>query len=99
MTAFERLSKITTQPGTAEVTILSTTEWPNFGDRLGFHLIPRIVPPGITVNNIFSPQLQSWVPSARRPRVVILFLGSSIFQAMLTRDLLNFIRSFEIRIG
>src|ERR1051325_6753629 len=44
------------KPG-GRVLVLSCIGWPNFGDRLGFHLLDRVIPPSAVVEHVYLPRL------------------------------------------
>src|ERR1700733_6703284 len=60
--------------------ILSCAGWRNFGDRLGFHLLNRIIPPEVEVFHCFYPTMA--LPPGHYD-MLILCLGTSLFHRML----------------
>jgi hypothetical protein len=84
----------TATPG-GRVLVLSCVGWPNFGDRLGFHLLHRVIPPSAVVEHVYLPRL----PVRTDYDLLILCLGTSIFSKLLTNDLLNAVQKFPRTIG
>jgi hypothetical protein len=78
------------------VAILSNAGWPNFGDRLGFHLLNKILPPDSTIVHCFWPRLD---PCSTDIDLLILLLGTSLFHRLLNRELLDFVAKFPAAIG
>jgi hypothetical protein len=99
MTLFDQVFPSNVLDPSVDVTILSTNQWPNFGDRLGFHLVPRIIPAGVPVKYLFRPIIAPHRSSVHSPRMLVLYLGSSVFHPLLTSNLLQFVNSFDIKIG
>jgi len=81
-----------------QITVLSTHRWPNFGDRLGFHLLSRLVPPQVPVVYASKPP-RELPPLPDRSRLLILYLGTSVFAPILNQGLVSFAQSFQYSIG
>jgi hypothetical protein len=69
-----------------EVWILSYSNIGNFGDRLGQHLASHVLPPNARVTRLNH---EPWnAPATGGPDLLIVGLGNSLFQPLLTDDLL-----------
>jgi hypothetical protein len=68
------------------VLVLSCAGWPNFGDRLGFHLIHGCLPPSVSVQHIYFPQMDV---DETDYDLLVLWLGTSVFNRTLTKDILR----------
>ena len=68
------------------VLVISCAGWPNFGDRLGFHLIHGCLPPCVSVRHVYFPQIEL---NEEKFDLVVLWLGTSVFKRTLTKDILR----------
>ncbi len=69
----------------------------NFGDRLGWHLLNQVLPPGATVTHTFH---NPWNPPAGEFDLMVLGIGNSLFQPMFDHDgLLALMDRIPRRIG
>jgi hypothetical protein len=76
--------------------VLSCNNLGNFGDRLGFHLINSIMPAQVEVHyGHFKP----WQPPDIKFDLLILGTGNSIFEPILTDELISLVRSVPRSIG
>jgi hypothetical protein len=98
MNDFLRFISAPSYEGRPEITVLSTHRWPNFGDRLGFHLLPQLVPPQIPVVYV-STMSPDQSPPTMRSRLLILHLGTSVFSPLLNQELISFVQGFPYSIG
>jgi hypothetical protein len=70
-----------------EVWILSYSNLGNFGDRLGQHLAAHVLPPNARVTRLYH---EPWnAPASGGPDLLIVGIGNSLFQPLLTDDLLT----------
>jgi hypothetical protein len=68
------------------VLVLSCAGWPNFGDRLGFHLIHGCLPPSVSVRHAYFPQIEL---DDENYDLLVLWLGTSVFSRTLTKEILR----------
>ncbi len=89
---------VDTDPGTQNknVLVLSYNNVGNFGDRLGYHLIHSVLPPDCVVTHgNFHP----WNVPEKEYDLVIIGIGNSLFQPLLTDNLLHLLDKTKRAIG
>jgi hypothetical protein len=88
------------RPGAAtslRVVVVSYASSGNFGDRLGWHLIHQVLPPGATVTHVFHG---AWREPTGEFDLVVLGIGNSLFSRLLEDgSLAAFLDRFPRRIG
>ena len=79
------------------VWVLSFANSGNFGDRLGVHLLHSVLPPHAVVRHIsFNP----WdAPADETPDLLIVGIGNSVFQPLLTDELFRLVERTPKAIG
>jgi hypothetical protein len=83
-------------PPCRRVTVVSYLNVGNFGDRLGYHLLQSVLPPhAIVEHRVFKP----WLPQARQTDLLVLGIGNSIFDAVMTDELQALLDSVPRAIG
>jgi len=99
---FENQILMRIQPGlrsaarTPRVLVLTYNNTGNFGDRLGFHLINSILPAAAEVHYAtFDP----WRIPPGDFDLLVLGAGNSIFERVLTEDLLSLVRKIPQAVG
>jgi len=65
------------------VLVLSCARWPNFGDRLGFHLIHASLPASVSVRHVYFQQIDG---DEVNYDLLVLWLGTSVFSRTLTKE-------------
>ena len=88
--------KSPTVPKPKQVAVVSYFNAPNFGDRLGYHLINALLPPHAVVTHL---PLKPWRPEAGAFDLVIVGLGNSLFGSLINRDLLSLVEHSRAAIG
>ena len=78
------------------VLVLSSAGWPNFGDRLGFHLIHKCLPPSVTVRHLYFPQIDLGDVNYD---LLVLWLGTSVFGRTLTKEVLRLMEQVPHVVG
>jgi len=78
------------------VCVVSCAGWPNFGDRLGFHLIHGCLPPSVSVRHLYYPLLGREEMSCD---LLILWLGSSVFKKTLSTTVLRLLEQAPRAVG
>jgi hypothetical protein len=78
------------------VVVISYNNIGNFGDRLGFHLLNQIMPAHARLSWMnFRP----WAPPPEPADLVILGIGNSLFNELMTPTLFEFMRAVPRRLG
>jgi hypothetical protein len=84
-------------PEPKRVAVLSYSNIGNFGDRLGHHLLPTVLPPGVEVEHFtFKP----WTARDIEPfDLLIVGIGNSLFEPVLTDELQTLVEAARRSIG
>ena len=78
------------------IMVVSTAGWANFGDRLGVHLLNKILPSTAVVYHSHLPTL---LPPPEPCDMVIVGLGGSMFKNTLSEELIAYVKQFPRRVG
>src|SRR6185295_17551290 len=92
LTPVDRLAPM--QP--CSVAVISYNDVGNFGDRLGYHMINALLPSEASVHHLTFKTLDRAHDSYD---LVVLGIGNSIFQPLLTRDLTDVMSRGKARVG
>ncbi len=92
-----RISPVETRmPVRRRVLVMSYNNIANFGDRLGFHLLNSVMPSGVEVHH---GHFQPWDVPPGHFDLLVLGIGNSIFQPLLTDRLLELVRGIPRSVG
>jgi hypothetical protein len=80
-----------------EVVVVSFYNASNFGDRLGYHLIPKLLPSHANVKFLGLYQLEEF--KDLNPDLLILGMGNSIFCNCMTKELMQLVKRSKKSIG
>jgi hypothetical protein len=78
------------------VAVISYNDVGNFGDRLGYHMINSLLPGNATVHHLTFRTLAS---AHAAYDLVVLGIGNSVFQPLLTDELFNVMSRAKARVG
>jgi len=78
------------------VAVISYNDVGNFGDRLGYHMINSLLPSEATVHHLTFRTLNT---AHDKYDLVVLGIGNSVFQPLLTNELLDVVNRGKARIG
>lgn len=92
LTPVDRLPAV--NPGT--VAVISYNDVGNFGDRLGYHMINSLLPADATVDHLTFQTLDR---ARDAYDLVVLGIGNSIYQPLLTDNLLNVVSRGKAKVG
>jgi hypothetical protein len=93
-----RLTPLDRQPALppCSVAVISYNDVGNFGDRLGYHMINSLLPSEATVHHLTFRTLDT---AHDKYDLVVLGIGNSVFQPLLTNELLHVVNRGKARIG
>jgi hypothetical protein len=83
-------------PPSADVAVISYNDVGNFGDRLGYHVINSLLPATANVHHLTFRNLQA---ARETYDLVILGIGNSIFQPLLTDEIFEVLNRGKASIG
>jgi hypothetical protein len=83
-------------PPSSDVAVLSYNDAGNFGDRLGYHIVNALLPATANVDHLTFNNLQA---ARETYDLVILGIGNSIFQPLLTDEIFDVLNRGKASIG